>query len=188
MKGCASTLLYLIDHLPGKDRVYVGVAPPFPNMQFDGRKVVRPGRPRRTRRPPKRRRIFWDLLSWWLLARRLGEIDVCHRRLHPSQVLSDQQGIRVVPAGSEPREVDTPVLRLVTVIVGPPTPSKPETEVPVDSLTGAGGRRPSTLPFEVVATTRAFRSSARRSAIPPLLDDIVTSPRTAEISVDIGAV
>jgi len=107
-EGMCSTLLYLIDHLPGKDRVYVGVAPPLPDMQFDGRKVVRPD----DLVEPGGLKEAADLLGSTLMVApcpEIGEIDVCHRRLHPSQVLSDQQGIRVVPAGQSPERLIPPV-------------------------------------------------------------------------------
>ena len=96
-EGVRSALLHLIDHLPGKDRVYVGVASPLPDVHLDGCKVagpdnlVKPGRIKETA----------DLLDFALpVAPRpeTGEIDVCHRYLLPSLVLSDQQKIRVVPA------------------------------------------------------------------------------------------
>ncbi|KAF5039566.1 hypothetical protein DSECCO2_542630 [anaerobic digester metagenome] len=81
-EGVGPVLLHLIDHLPGKDRVYVGVAPPFPDVEFDGRKVARANHPVK----PGRIKEAADLLYLALVVAprpEIREIDVCHRRLLP---------------------------------------------------------------------------------------------------------
>ncbi|MBA7473465.1 hypothetical protein ES707_08805 [subsurface metagenome] len=86
-----SALLHLIDHLPGKDRVQVGVAPPLPGVQFDGRKVPRSDHLAK----PGRIKEAADLLDFALPVTpcpEIREIDVCHRCLLPLQLSRNCRG------------------------------------------------------------------------------------------------